>query len=137
LASGARLLGISSFAAVAALVPSGDARLLVALDSRRADLYAQLFDAARNPCGAASAIAPAELAVQLGGGALLVAGDAAQDAAAALSRADVEIVPDSAPDARGVLAAVLRWPDLADAAARPLYLRSPDVSFPKAGRGIL
>src|SRR5438270_7293238 len=49
LAAGARLVGVSSFAAVAAgLTPSGDdgrQRLLVALDSRRADLYVQLFAA--------------------------------------------------------------------------------------------
>ena len=47
LAVGARLVGISSFAAVAArLAAVGDAgceTLLVALDSRRADLYVQLF----------------------------------------------------------------------------------------------
>jgi tRNA threonylcarbamoyladenosine biosynthesis protein TsaB len=137
LASGARLVGVSSLAAVAALVPADGRRLLVALDSRRADLYVQLFDAARNPRGEPSAILPEKLATWLGCGALLVAGDAAELAAAALPRAGAEIVPGSAPDACGVLAAVRRWPELADSCARPLYLRPPDVSFPKAGRGAL
>jgi len=34
-----------------------------------------------------------------------------------------------------VLAALRRWPDRADPAAPPLYLRPPDVSFPKARGG--
>src|ERR1700722_11825207 len=50
LALGARLVGVSSFAAVAALIPASHRRLLVALDSRRIDLYVQLFDGDRAPC---------------------------------------------------------------------------------------
>jgi tRNA threonylcarbamoyladenosine biosynthesis protein TsaB len=136
LALDARLVGVTSFAAVAALIPSGATGLLVALDSRRADFYVQLFDAAGAACSEPAAIPPEELAACLSGAALRVAGDAAQAAAAALpARAEIEIVPNSAPDAIGVLAAVRRWPALADPAARPLYLRAPDVSFPKARAG--
>lgn len=136
LALDARLVGVTSFAAVAALVPSGATGLLVALDSRRADFYVQLFDAAGGACSEPAAIPPEELAAWLGGTALRVAGDAAQEAAAVLPAcAEVEIVPNSAPDAIGVLAAIRRWPDLVDPAARPLYLRAPDVSFPKARAG--
>src|SRR3954454_16477819 len=43
LASGARLVGVTCFAAVAAACPADEAALLVALDSRRSDLYVQLF----------------------------------------------------------------------------------------------
>src|SRR5438552_16869428 len=50
LSAGARLVGVSNFAAVAArpaTAINGDRQsLLVALDSRRADLYVQLFAAA-------------------------------------------------------------------------------------------
>jgi len=136
LAANARLFGVTSFAAVAALLPTSDVQLLVALDSRRADLYVQLFDAAGDACGEPAAIAPERLKPWLGNGAVRIAGDAAPEAAAALVRcAGIEIVPNSAPDALGVLAAVRRWPALADPAARPLYLRAPDVSFPKARAG--
>jgi tRNA threonylcarbamoyladenosine biosynthesis protein TsaB len=136
LALDARLVGVTSFAAVAALVPSGATRLLVALDSRRADFYAQLFNTAGAACSEPAAMPPEELAAWLGGTELRVAGDAAQEAAAVLPAcAEMEIVPNSAPDAIGVLAAIRRWPDLADPAARPLYLRAPDVSFPKARAG--
>src|SRR5437870_8943444 len=46
LAIGGRLVGVSSFAAAAATIAgAGHEALLVALDSRRADLYVQLFGA--------------------------------------------------------------------------------------------
>jgi tRNA threonylcarbamoyladenosine biosynthesis protein TsaB len=130
LATGARLLGITSFAAVAAPI-SAHAGLMVALDSRRADLYVQLFDADGGGRGEPAGIAPEALADWVGLDTIVIAGDAAEIASAALAERGVGIVPNSAPDARGVLAALQRWPERADPAARPLYLRPPDVSFPK------
>ncbi|MGH7040024.1 MAG: tRNA (adenosine(37)-N6)-threonylcarbamoyltransferase complex dimerization subunit type 1 TsaB, partial [Stellaceae bacterium] len=58
------LFGITGFAAVAAdlAVTGGGAALLVALESRRADLYVQVFDARRRPCGAPLAVMPEQLA---------------------------------------------------------------------------
>ena len=64
------------------------------------------------------------------------AGDAADAAAAMLNdrRNEVRVAPHSAPEARGVAAAATRI--LLGGAPieplRPLYLRAPDVSFPKA-----
>jgi tRNA threonylcarbamoyladenosine biosynthesis protein TsaB len=136
LATGARLFGVSSLAAVAALVPIAESRLLVALDSRRADLYVQLFDRDGAPRTEPMAILPENLAGWVGDGVLRIAGDAAEAAAAALAqRPRIEIVPGSAPDACGVLAAVRHWPALADPIGQPVYLRPPDVSLPKPGRG--
>src|SRR5579872_6033999 len=133
LAAGARLVGISSFAAVAGGISDGEPRLLVALDSRREDLYVQLFDAQRTPIGDPAALPPDRLPVWAGNGELIIAGDAAEAAAAALGqRRRLQILLNSAPDALGVLAALRRWPDLADPLARPLYLRPPDVSFPRS-----
>ncbi len=147
LAVGARLVGVSSFAAVAARATGkGDPAcetLLVALDSRRADLYVQLFARdALSPLAAPQALLAdrledyvARFASSLPGGArLLIAGDAAEAAAAALGgRVRWAIVGDSAPDAQGVVAAVLV--ELGSAAmagpVRPLYLRPPDVTLPK------
>lgn len=146
LASGARLVGVSSFAAVAAAIASatiGDFRaLLIALDSRRADLYLQPFA----PDGAtrlreAAAILPAGLAAYVadlvGDGAVLIAGDAAETAVAVLGvHPRIGLVPNSAPDALGVAAAALRElrPGDPPEAVRPFYLRPPDVTLPK-GRG--
>jgi tRNA threonylcarbamoyladenosine biosynthesis protein TsaB len=133
LASVARLVGVTSFAAVAAQVPAADTRLLVALDSRRADFYVQLFDRFGDPEAEPAAIAPEHLAAWVGDGPICVAGDAATAVAAVLcERRQTDIFPRSGPDALGVLAAVRRWPERADPDARALYLRPPDVSFPKA-----
>ena len=135
LAAGARLLGVSSFMAVAGSVAEDGMRLLVALDSRRADLYVQLFDTRRVPVSEPEAIPPDGLAAWLGDGELAIAGDAIDAAAAALgNRTDLLLMANSAPDAHGVLAALRCWPERADPEARPLYLRPPDVSFPKARR---
>jgi tRNA threonylcarbamoyladenosine biosynthesis protein TsaB len=137
LASRAHLLGVSSFAAVAGPVPAPDRRLLVALDSRRSDFFVQLFDEFGEPCGKPAGIDPGHLAAWVGDGEITIAGDAAEAAAALLSaRLRTRIQPNSAPDALGVLAALHRWPDGADPAARPLYLRPPDVSFPKVRSSI-
>ena len=145
---GARLVGISSFAAVAARVAgigeSGCDMLLVALDSRRADLYVQLFarDLA-SPLAAPQALLPDRLGDYVAGLApglrhpdapLLIAGDAADAAAAALGgRVRCVLAGDSAPDAKGVAVAALA--ELRSGAlagpVRPLYLRPPDVTVPK------
>jgi tRNA threonylcarbamoyladenosine biosynthesis protein TsaB len=135
LAARARLVGVTSLAAVAALVPEGDGAILIALDSRREDFYVQMFSEDGSPLGAPAAILPEELprwvAAPIGARTLRIAGDAAESAAAALAGCvGVTLVPGSAPDALGVLAGARRGGF--DAPARPLYLRPPDVSFPKA-----
>ena len=137
LASGARLVGVSSFAAVAALHPPREGVLLVALDSRRSDLYVELRDRRGGRLAPPAAILsdelPRWLAAIIADAPLTIAGDAAAAAAAALpGRAVVALVPDTAPDARGVLAAMRNGlAEPSEAAVAPLYLRPPDVSFPK------
>ena len=146
LAVGARLVGISSFAAVAArvagVVDRGCEMLLVALESRRADLYVQLFASdATTPLAAPQALLPDCLAGHLapfaGDGRVLIAGDAASAAAGALGgRVRYAIADDTAPDARGVCAAALRelGSGTSAGAVRPFYLRPPDVTLPKRPR---
>jgi tRNA threonylcarbamoyladenosine biosynthesis protein TsaB len=150
LATGARLLGVTGFAAVAqALRRTGPghavpgANLLVTLDSRRDDLYVQLFapDMA-TPLAPPCAVLPDALEEYVGAAAaaapLLLAGDAAEAAAAALHHGfNVKVVADSFPDAVGVAAAALE-PARTGASAepvRPFYLRPPDVTLPKP-RGV-
>jgi tRNA threonylcarbamoyladenosine biosynthesis protein TsaB len=150
LATGARLIGITSFAAVAASIApagAGDAEaLLVALDSRRPDLYVQLFEPrptpttalALVPLAAPRALLSDELAAYVahytGDARLLVAGDAAAAATACLgTRRGSRVADASAPDARGVALAALRQPaeTAAGRPAQPLYLRPPDVTLPR------
>jgi tRNA threonylcarbamoyladenosine biosynthesis protein TsaB len=145
LATGARLIGVTSFAAVAAGVAAADRGddelLLVALDSRRAEFYVQLFapafEAGAVPLAAPRSLLPAEVAAYVaqhaGQASLLTAGDAAAAASASLgARHRVRVASASAPDARGVAAAA-QWRPAETAAgrsARPLYLRPPDVTLP-------
>jgi tRNA threonylcarbamoyladenosine biosynthesis protein TsaB len=148
LATGARQIGVTGFAAVAAGLAEpvhNGGFLLIVLESRREELYTQLFDHARNSLGDPTATMPAALDKTLnaiiGGAPLLVAGDAAQRAAGILApRPDTIVAEGFAPDAAGVLRAVLRCRRLSARSARPLplYLRPPDVTFSnahqKAGR---
>ena len=91
----------------------GAPALLVALDSRRADFYIQLFaEDHATPLAAPAAILPDRLqsyvAGLIGGARLLIAGDVAELAAAALGPdRPASIVHGSAPDALGVAAAAL------------------------------
>jgi len=140
LATRAQLIGVTGFEAVAASLapPNPDRSLfhLITLESRREDLYVQLFDHLCGPLGEPAAVMPAVLGETVNGAIgtarLLITGDAAQRAALALSdRPHTFVLEGAAPDAVGVLrAALCRWRlrELGDL-ARPLYLRPPDVTL--------
>jgi tRNA threonylcarbamoyladenosine biosynthesis protein TsaB len=153
LATGKPLFGVTGFEAVAAgpalRAVARDCVLLIALESRREDLYVQLIDRrrrppgepVREPVGEPVAAMPADLAclvgALVGAAPLLVAGDAAGRAAAALAhRPCVSQTEGSAPDAQGVWrAALCRWRRGARAGgAQPLYLRPPSTSSPNRAR---
>jgi len=142
LALGVPVVGVTSFAAVLAALAEIDRAVLVALDSRRADLYVQLFAMpAALPLAPAQAILPIDLAAYVAGlvGAtpLLLAGDATAAAAAALAgRPAIGVAADSAPDALGVAMAATACLRAGQPCgpARPFYLRPPDVSLPSRRR---
>lgn len=136
LATGKPAIGIGSFeAAAAAALAEGPARsaILVAIDSRREELFAQLFDRAGEATGAPLVATPDAIAATLPAGALVVAGDGALLMERALAgRGNVRI-----------LAAALRPEILAQRAeaalrqgraepALPIYLRAPDAKLPAA-----
>jgi tRNA threonylcarbamoyladenosine biosynthesis protein TsaB len=147
LATRARSVGVTAFEAVAAGLPlrahERDAGfLLVALESRREDLYIQFFDHALRRLGHPTAALPAQLdeaLSRLGAAPLFVAGDAAQRAAnMLLPRSDIIVVEGSAPDATGVLGAVLHHARSGElhSPPLPLYLRPPDVSLSTPDQGV-
>ena len=149
LATGARSVGVTSFAAVAAglfreVREWGASFLLVALESRREDLYIQLFDHASCPATDPMAALPAALGETLrgliGGAPLVVAGDAAQRAASMLlPRADTIVTEGSAPDAAGLLRAVLGGASRGEGCLKPSpeYLRQPDVTVLPADQKVI
>jgi tRNA threonylcarbamoyladenosine biosynthesis protein TsaB len=135
---GVPLVGVTGFeAALAAISDNAQCGqlMLVAIDSRRADLYVQLFDAARRPLAAPAALLPEALVetVKLFGDSLLaVTGDAAPRAATALSTQGLRsVIARAEPAVVGVLRAALeRWRRGETAApTRPFYLRPPDVTL--------
>jgi len=148
LAAARPIIGITSFAAVARGARKADAAapMLVVLETKRADVYVQAFDAAAAPTGEPACLAPqgiaaAYAALWQSAQPVVLAGDALarftahlpQDCryvcASGTGLADAAVVACEAGE---------RWQrgDVAlDAPApRPLYLRPPDVSPPTADR---
>lgn len=132
------LIGVSSFAAAAVATPPEERRgrlLLIVLDAKRADVYAQAFDDSLTPLGAPMAQRPEALSAQLPPGPVALAGDGASVACEPLRAAgrDVAVTQATGPvDAVHVarLAASRPMPDPGAPAPRPIYLRAPDVTLP-------
>jgi tRNA threonylcarbamoyladenosine biosynthesis protein TsaB len=140
LATGLPAVGITAFEAVAAAVePAGEA-IVVAIDSRRAEFFLQVFAADGIAAGPPIAVAPGDLAASLPEGGLILAGDGAGRAAAALAAPGraVRLSGIAAPDARDVARVALRHRIGGGALSplRPLYLRAPDVTLPPAQGGV-
>ncbi len=137
-ASGVPALGISSFDAIAALVPAAERaarRLVVALDSKRAELYLQGFHRDGTPIDGGALVAPRDIAHAIPEGPVLVAGDGAARFAAALPGRDVAIAPATEHADAAALAqlAAGRWaPGLRPPPPQPLYFRPADTSRPRA-----
>ena len=138
LAAGRPVLGLTSFETVAAAVPEAllaGRRLVVALESRREELYLQAFDAARTPLASGALVPEAQWRSWVPAGPLTLAGDGSGRLAGTLGGTGIERAPGSGiPDAAdlGRLARA-RW--LAGARSprlEPLYLRAPDTTLPAA-----
>lgn len=142
LACGRPCIGVTTLEAVAAGARAGadgprGRTLLVALRSRRAELYVQTFDdagvATRPPSAVLAEALPGMVAPPV-----LVVGDAGPEAAGALAAAGVDAAIGAAPGVAdpGVVAAIAasRRRDGADLPPpAPLYLRPPDAVRPKDG----
>jgi tRNA threonylcarbamoyladenosine biosynthesis protein TsaB len=129
------IMAVTSFEAVAAAVPAEDraGRLLaIALESKRDDLYLQLFDDAGRARGEPAAIEPAALSGHLPELPLLFAGDAKERAVAALGAwGDVRVFDgDDAADAAQIAALAATRDLVPGSPVGPLYLRAPDVTLP-------
>ena len=137
LATGRPLLGITNFAAVAAQVPPSalaGRRLVVALDSKRRELYLQAFNTDRTPEGEGALVAPEAFSAWVPEGPLIVAGDGALRLASVLGADRARLAPGSGmADAADVarLAAATWQPGVQPARPRPLYLRPADTTLPR------
>jgi tRNA threonylcarbamoyladenosine biosynthesis protein TsaB len=139
LASGLPILGITAFEALAQAVPPAERQgrtLLVAIDSRRGDLFIQGFAGDDTPLCAPAAVTPEALAAKVPAR-LLLAGDGAARAGAALAavgHAAMLASETGPPDAAAVASVALaRWRrGETPVPPVPLYLRAPDVTLPTA-----
>jgi tRNA threonylcarbamoyladenosine biosynthesis protein TsaB len=131
LASGLPLAGVSTPLAVAAGVPMEERRgrtILAVIDSRRDELWAQVFAEDLTPLGEVAALLPHQAAA-LAEGPVVVVGDAAPSVLAHLAdgvAASSPGWPDSAVVA-GLAAA--QWAAGCALPPEPLYLRPPDVTL--------
>lgn len=111
---------------------------LVLLDSRRADVFCQVFAADGSRSAPAFALAPDQIRPLLASlsadGPLVMAGDAAAIHATAAEGLAVEIIPTAPPPARCIgelaLEALHRGEN---PPAAPLYIRPPDAAVPAHG----
>jgi tRNA threonylcarbamoyladenosine biosynthesis protein TsaB len=136
LAAGLRCVGVTSLEAVAEAIGSEERAgraLLVTLDSKRADIFAQLFEAGGAPLARPVAIPRDGLADILPAGPLIVAGTAAAAAVAWLAEQGFDVIQAGGagfPHARDVVRVAVRRlaaGDIPRAPPSPLYLRAPDT----------
>ena len=132
LAAGLPVAGVLTTEAVAAAVPAAERRgrtLMVALDSKRDDLWVQIFDAGGIALGPPAALA-ADAAAALVAGPLALAGDAAPVIAGLRPDALVCTSPGW-PDAAVVAGLAARcWAEGRALPPEPVYLRPADVTLP-------
>ena len=137
LSTGVPALGLGSFDAVVASVPDAllaGRALLVAIESRREELFLQAFDATRKPIGEGALVAAEQWSTAATAGAVVLAGDGAERLRSAFGDRDVVMAPVGGAIDPGALArlAAERW----RAGARserlePRYLHAPDVTLSK------
>ncbi len=117
---------------------AADRNCLVALETRRADLYVQLFSATGEALGAPEARTPSDAAAMLPRSPVLIAGNGAARLLQALPGhgADFLIAPgDGNPDAAAVASLVAqRWArdgkSWSGMAPSPLYVHPPQATLP-------
>lgn len=135
LATGLPVLGVTTFAAVAEAIPAAvrDHRpVLVVLDSKRRDVFSQLFDANMAPDGAPFVAPAANLVDRLPSQTMIVAGDGVPLLRTELGEAPAGLVwsgVDGPVDAAHVASLAVRLRQIgATLPPTPIYLRAPAVN---------
>ncbi len=137
LAAGIPAVGVSNFAAAVAAVPPASRRdraLVAAIESKREEFYLQVFAPGMDKGGEGLLVHPRDLGDFLPAGKLLLTGDAALRLLPWLKDRDASVAPGSGPpDPSDVARLGLElWQKGEAPPPRPLYLRAPDTSTPRA-----
>ncbi|MGB0681455.1 MAG: tRNA (adenosine(37)-N6)-threonylcarbamoyltransferase complex dimerization subunit type 1 TsaB [Magnetovibrionaceae bacterium] len=131
--------GLTTLEVLARQTGPGGEPLLVAIDSKRGDLFVQAFDPDGTALMKPEGLAPDRLSPELTklglAGPLRLAGDAAEKAALNLAGFNCTMTGISHPDALalGELACSLYPLSAEEHPPSPLYLRPPDAKVPKDG----
>ena len=138
LASGKPLIGATTLETVLAAQGEAQAPILVALDTKRTDIYVQLFAADGGALTAPLALEEDQISTAVSLNGISVVGDAADRALHALHGSGItakELTGPKLPDARW-LARIVSHRVGADnpVPVAPLYLRPPDVGPPSKRR---
>lgn len=126
--AGKPLSGVDSFDCIRAGVAEAGS-LLVALETRRSDLYIRFYDIDGRILDTDSVVSEAELIARFGGNPpFWIAGDAAERAAALLENAKISEAPRHGDAAKVAEIAAFRWAaEKIPRPAAPIYLRPPDA----------
>jgi tRNA threonylcarbamoyladenosine biosynthesis protein TsaB len=132
LAANKPVIGVKTTEVLAAAAPEKGARILAVIDTKRGDLYAQLFDPGLKPPGNIQIATPQTLPQWIGPKPVTLVGDAAATAANILGSNAVVSSANPLPDVATLAQiASMREPSAQDLV--PAYARAPDAVRPKAG----
>lgn len=137
LASERPLIGVTTLEAVARAQSARDIPLLVALDTKRADIYIQIFEPDGVPLSEPAALMPSDIPSLLPDGPIAVVGTAGERVTAALTSpthvqfiAEAPQLPDAAIVATIGEERYAGRSDTARTSLKPLYLRVPNAHLP-------
>jgi tRNA threonylcarbamoyladenosine biosynthesis protein TsaB len=143
LAAGIPVVGVTTFAAVAEAVSDPERagrRLLVLLDSKRGDVFAQEFAADRAVVGTPAVLPPAAVLQRVASGPFTLAGDGVAVVRRDIDAANLDVrysAADGPADALWVAVLAARsFTEKTDLPPTPLYLRVPDVRLPSVAAPI-
>jgi tRNA threonylcarbamoyladenosine biosynthesis protein TsaB len=135
LATGKPVIGVMTTEALAAAVAEAERakiQILAAIDTKRGDLYVQKFDSRLLEVGGVRVIAPADLADWNQTQPVVVIGDGATAALAALGACGSRSSADALPNA-AVIAALAAQRAPVPGGPLPIYARAPDAVMPQFG----
>ncbi len=136
LAAGKPVIGVMTTEALAGAVPQEERKagtqILAAVDTKRGDLYVQIFDAKLAELGAVQVMPAADLAAYVALGPVRAVGDAAAIAVAALGPRALLSAADALPDPAGIAAIAATRPPVSGGPL-PVYVRAPDAALPQHG----
>lgn len=138
-ASGLPVIAVTTLEALSEAVLDRDGPVLCALDAKRSDLYAQVFDAKGEPITDAVAKLPQDVVDMVDESVtkVLVAGDCFERLKDLFGQKNIQAIQTEAllPDAKYVaqIAAARGLPEEGEARPSAFYIRPPDAALPKNG----